>query len=168
MIFSPIPALILLLGLRPGSIWLSPKGWTVRLALGVGLAAVAVTVYSIVREGSDGPLTLLGRIAAWQNVDELTQVFLEDLTIALLLSRLVAGLGRPWVAVAIVAALFAAGHVPTMLEKGAGPTELAWLLRDVGLGGLVLSAVVRGRDILWFVPLHFAMDMTQFARISGA
>ena len=92
----------------------------------------------------------------------------EDLTVALLLSRLVAGLGRPWVAVVVVAALFAAGHVPTMLERGAGTTELAWLLRDVGLGVLVLSAVVRGRDILWFVPVHFAMDMTQFDRITGA
>ena len=85
---------------------------------------------------------------------------------AILLVRLAAAIGtRP--AVVAAASLFAAGHIPSMLARGASLTELAALVRDVTLGLVVLGTVLRSRDILWFWPVHVTMDLTQFARVMG-
>ena len=42
-----------------------------------------------------------------------------------------------------------------------------WLLRDAGLGMAVLLVLQRSRDVVWFWVVHFCLDMTQFARITG-
>ena len=41
-------------------------------------------------------------------------------------------------------------------------SEFIGLLRDFGLGVLVLSTVQRSADIAWVWPVHYALDMTQF------
>ena len=73
-----------------------------------------------------------------------------------------AALRRPWLVAAIVAALFAAGHVPGMLASGAGVAELIPLILDAALGVGILLVLNRSADIWWFWCVHFAMDMTQF------
>jgi hypothetical protein len=96
----------------------------------------------------------------------MTQVFLEDLTIAILFVRLAGAVGTRWATV-VVASLFAAGHVPVMVSQGATWLELAGLLRDAGLGAAVILVLQRSRDVVWFWCIHFALDMTQFSRVSG-
>jgi len=96
----------------------------------------------------------------------MVQVVLEDLTIAILFVRLAGALGTRRATV-VVACLFAAGHVPVMISQGATWIDLAGLLRDAGLGVAVILILQRSQDILWFWCLHFCLDMTQFAQITG-
>jgi hypothetical protein len=105
------------------------------------------------------------RIFRYANLDEAVQVLLEDLVIAVLYVRIAAAMGQAR-AVVLVAVLFAAGHIPTMLAQGASVTELASLFLDTGLGVAVIMTLQRSRDILWFWVVHFSMDMLQFAAIT--
>jgi hypothetical protein len=130
------------------------------------LASLAVTAYSLLRDGADAPGVLLGRIARYDHIDEFVQVLLEDLTIAILFVRLVGVLGSRWATV-VVACLFAASHVPAMVSQGAGWQELGGLLRDAGLGVAVILVLQRSQDVVWFWCVHACLDMTQFAAISG-
>ena len=69
--------------------------------------------------------------------------------------------GNKW-SILLVAVLFAAGHIPSLVTNGATFIELGSLLIDAFLGVLVLTAVSKSRDVWWFFMVHFAMDMTQF------
>jgi len=91
----------------------------------------------------------LDRIWHYENIDEIVQVFLEDVTAAILFVRLASAVGNRWATV-VVACLFAAGHIPEMLSKGATWLELTGLLRDAGLGVAVILVLQRSRDIVWF------------------
>jgi len=165
-IFAPI-LLVPLLRRHPWTTaWLPAPRLAARVGAGIGLAILAVTVYALVRDGAPAPWVVAGRLERYQHLDELTQVLLEDVTIAILFVRCSTAVGSRW-AVVIVAALFAAGHVPAMLAGGAPLLELAGLLRDAGLGVAVILVLRRSQDVMWFWWIHFAMDMTQFARISG-
>ena len=96
----------------------------------------------------------------------MVQVFLEDLTIAILFVRLARAIDQRW-AIVVVACLFAAGHIPAMLSGGATLRILANLLIDASLGVAVISVLMRSRDILWFWFVHYCLDMTQFSSING-
>jgi hypothetical protein len=86
---------------------------------------------------------------------------LEDLAIAVLFVQIAAALHPRW-AILLVAALFAGGHLPALFANGASAGEMFGLVRDFGLGVLVIGTLWRGADIIWFWPVHFALDMTQF------
>jgi hypothetical protein len=49
-----------------------------------------------------------------------------------------------------------------MIARGDPAGEFLGLLRDFGLGVLVLGTVWRSADIAWFWPIHYTLDMTQF------
>jgi hypothetical protein len=51
-----------------------------------------------------------------------------------------------------------------MLAQGASLSEFTSLLRDFGLGVLVIGTAWRGADVAWLWPVHHALDMTQFLR----
>jgi hypothetical protein len=166
LIFAPIP-LVLLIRRQPWtSAWLPRARIAPRLLAGVVLASLAVTVYSLLRDGAEAPGVLIGRIWRYDHLDKFVQVFLEDLTIAILFVRLAGAIGSRWATVA-VACLFAAGHVPAMMSQGASWQELAGLLRDAGLGVAVILVLQRSQDVVWFWCVHACLDMTQFAAISG-
>jgi hypothetical protein len=168
LIFTPILLVVIVRRQSWDTAWLPRRRILTRLLVGLGLASLAVTAYSLLRAGSDEPWVLLGRIWRYQHLDEMTQVFLEDLTIAVLFVRLAAAVGSRWATV-VVACLFAVGHVPAMLSQGGATwSELGALLLDAGLGVAVILVLQRSRDVVWFWCLHFCLDMTQFARISGA
>ena len=165
-IFSPV-LLILFIRRQPlTSVWLPRARIATRLLIGIVLASLAVITYSFIREGADPPWILFGRIWQYEHIDKMVQVFLEDLTIAFMFVRLAGAIGNRWATV-VVACLFAAGHIPAMISKGATWLELASLLRDAGLGVVVILVLQRSRDVVWFWCLHFCLDMTQFPRISG-
>ena len=46
--------------------------------------------------------------------------------------------------------------------KGTPSRELLELIRDFGLGILMIGTVWRGADLAWFWPVHYVLDMTQF------
>lgn len=164
LIFSPVPLALLLRSHPPDSVWLGRPRWPIRLATGLLLAILAAGTYTLLRNGSNGIVSVAGRIARYDHVDEAVQVLLEDLTIAFLFVRLAAAIGSRWSVVA-VALLFAVGHVPALIARGAEIGELTLLLRDVALGTGVILVLQRSRDILWFWPIHFALDMTQFREV---
>ena len=137
-----------------------------RLLVGLVLASLSVTAYSLVRHEVDWPWILLGRIWRYEHIDEIVQVLLEDLAIAILFVRLAGALGGRWATVT-VACLFAAGHIPAMVSQGATWVELGGLLRDAGLGVAVILVLQRSRDVVWFWCIHFCLDVTQFAIVSG-
>lgn len=166
LIFSPMFVLLALRKQPLNTAWIrwDKFGW--RIASGLGLALVALLVYSLVRAGADAWWRVVPRVYAYDNLPHAVQVFLEDVAIAMLAVRLSAALGAR-TTVLLVAALFAAGHIPTMLSNGATPSELTSLVGDALLGVLVIGTAMRSRDIWWLWCVHFAMDMTQFARVSG-
>lgn len=166
LIFAPI-IMVMAIRRQPwASAWIFRRRLITRLLIGIVLAGLSITVYSLLRAGSDLPWIIFGRIWAYENVDEIAQVFLEDLTIAILFIRLAGIIGKRWATV-VVACLFAAGHIPVMVSQGAAWSELFGLFRDAGLGVAVILVLQRSRDIVWFWLIHYCLDMTQFGRISG-
>jgi len=161
IIFSPIVAVPIIRRQGWASAWVRPDRLPARLAIGLGLALVALLIYSGLERGAPSwPETIRG-VFAPSRAHHAVQVLLEDLVIAILFFRLSAAV-RPVGAILGVAALFAAGHVPSLLAQGATPTELVGLARDFGLVVLVLGTLSRSADIAWFWPVHYSLDMTQF------
>lgn len=167
VIFAPMPLLLLLRRQPLASAWLPLERVGSRLIIGLGLALIATTVFTLVRHGADPFWRVIPRLLLPEQLRHATQVFMEDFTIGVILQRLTAALRRPAPATWGVAALFAAGHIPALLQEGASAPELALLIGDFMLAGMVLTVVRRSRDIWWFFPVHYAMDMMQFARVSG-
>lgn len=166
LIFSPILLVVVIQRQAWTTAWL-PRGRLVsRIVAGLVLSVVAVFAYSVLRAGAARPWIMLGGIWRYANLSYLVQVFLEDVTIAILFVRLASAIGRVWASV-IVAALFAAGHITAMLSQGATPAEFLALVRDAALGTAVILTLQRSRDVIWFCLIHFCLDMTQFARITG-
>jgi Type II CAAX prenyl endopeptidase Rce1-like len=167
LIFLPVLVVPFVRGQGLRTMLLPADRTITRLAVGVALALLALTVFSLVRDESCGPLALAGRIAHPRNVGVAVQVLGEDLAIGILLYRVASATSRRWTVV-VVAALFALGHVPALLSTGASPSELASLGLDFALGVVMAGTVLRSGDVLWFWPVHFSLDMTQFARITGS
>lgn len=161
LIFSPILFLLAIRRHPLSSAWLPvDKVWT-RLAIGLTLALIAIFAFTIARTASDSWLMVVPRVYHPKNFGLLVQVLLEDITIAVLFVRFRAVLGLR-VVIALVAVLFAAGHIPALITSGATLHELSSLILDAGLVVAVLSVVQRSADIWWFWCVHFAMDMMQF------
>ncbi len=163
-IFAPIPVLLLWRREPWSTAWLARGRLPTRLGAGALLALLALGTYTLLRRDADPVYRVAGRILRYDNLDKAVQVFMEDLTIAVLFVRLAAAVGTRQ-AVALVALLFAAGHIPAMVSGGATWLELAGLLRDVALGVAVVGVLQRSRDIVWFWCVHFVMDMSQFPAI---
>jgi len=162
MVFSPV---VLLLALRRQGLstaWLPTKRIPERLAVGVAVSLAALVAYCMVREQFGRFGVFLARIFAPGNADKAVQVFLEDLSIAVVMCRLTTAMKHPWRSAGLVGALFAAGHIPAMLSHGVAGGELVGLVLDGLLGLFMVRILQRAGDIWWFWCLHFMMDMTQF------
>jgi hypothetical protein len=131
------------------------------LGFGLVLALLAFTAFIAASRGLGAWPAAAGQVLSIGNVDYVVQVALEDLLIAALAARLTAATNI-WVAIGVTAALFAAGHIPSMLAEGATLTELWTLVLDTGLGVLVIGAIIVSRNVWWFIPVHSVMDLTQF------
>lgn len=161
LIFSPIVLLPVVRRQGWESAWL-PRGAVLpRLGIGIALSLVGLLVYAATEADAPSLARVLLDVYTPANAHIAVQVLLEDVTMAILVVRL-AGAVQPRWAIVAAAALFAAGHVPTMLQEGASLSALLGLFRDFGLGVLVLGTAWRGADILWFWPVHTVLDLTQF------
>jgi hypothetical protein len=161
IIFSPVLLLLLWRRQPLASAWLPLPHVAPRLAIGLGLAVIALVIYTALERGAPSFLSALQRVFDPRNGHVAVQVLLEDITIAILMVRFGAALTNKW-AVIVAAALFAGGHIPTMVSQGASSVQLIGLFRDFGLGVIVLGTALRGADILWLWPVHYALDMSQF------
>jgi hypothetical protein len=159
-IFSPV---LLVLAVRPQpfrSAYLAREA-VLGGPIGVILALLALGAYAAARQMIGDYTEMLRFLVHPSQIPHLVQVVLEDVAIAAFLSRFAAALG-PRKAIALVAALFAAAHIPAMLTSGVGLASMTPLVLDTLLGVLVLGAVVTTRSIWWFIPIHFALDVIQF------
>jgi len=161
LIFSPVLILLAIRRQSLSSAWLPiDKVWA-RPAIGITLALIAIFFFTMARTGSDSWLIVVSRVYRPQNFGLLVQVLLENITIAVLFVRFRAVFGLR-VVIALVAVLFAAGHIPVLLATGATLSELSSLILDAGLAVVILSVLQRSADIWWFWCVHFAMDSMQF------
>jgi len=169
--FSPLLLALFIMRVGRQSIWISPQRPLAHLCTGLGLAVVALGVFLLLR-GAE-PVAFCQSVMVELNRRDLhlpalaLHVFFEDLAVAVLAARLLAVCRSVFLVAALVASLFAAGHIPALVTEGISMTEIASLTLDALLGTAVLLAIVRTRDILWFWPVHFVMDMTQFGRVDA-
>lgn len=161
IIFAPVVAVPIIRRHGWASAWIRRDSILTRLAIGMGIALLTLLVYSVLEQRAPSWPEAVRRVYDPARAHLAVQVLLEDLAIAILFVRLSAAAG-PRIAVLGVAALFAAGHIPTMVASGATAGEFLALLRDFGLGVLVLGTIRRSADIAWFWPVHYSLDMTQF------
>ena len=166
LIFSPILVVPLLRRHGPHTAWLPRDCIGARLLIGLALAALAVLAFTLVRQGSDTWLEVYPRVYQPKNVGLAVQVLCEDLAIAILFVRLRAAIGLRSTII-LVAVLFAAAHIPSMVATGATAGELARLVLDAGLGVIVLFIAQRSADVYWLWCVHFAMDMMQFYAVTS-
>lgn len=162
LIFSSVLLLPILRRQGPETLYAAWPRLPLRAGVGILLALVALGVFALASQGTPSFSMLLEGVCRVDRVPILVQVLLEDLTIGLLLCRLAAALRKRFVAAAVVAGLFVVGHIPAMVTTGASASELALLLLDFVLAFGVVFALVRTRDIVWFFPIHFVLDVTQF------
>lgn len=161
IIFSPTVMLIALRKQSPRTIWLPKSNIPIRILMGTALAFISLLMYWIIREEPASLTSMFRNIYHPRNTAHLVQVFMEDITIALLFVRLAAWIGRKW-SIALVSILFAAGHIPALVTTGLSINELSSLLLDAGIGVVIFSAVSKSQDVWWFFLVHFTLDMTQY------
>src|SRR5262249_44783979 len=167
IIFSPI---FLLLAIRRQGLdtaWLPLDRVWQRLLVGLGLALLAILAFTATRAGSDSWLTVVPRVYSPKNLSFAVEVFCEDVAIAILFVRFQATVGA-LLGIILVALLFAAAHLPTLIALGVPLGQTLFLLLDAGLGVLALAVLRRAQDIWWFWCVHFAMDMMQFDALPPA
>ena len=164
LIFSPVLLLLVIRKHSPKTAWLPMQKVWARFAIGTVIALVSILAFTLTRTGSDSWLTVVPRVYTPENFGMFVQVLLEDITIAVLFVRFSAVFGK-WPVIALVAILFAAGHIPAMLSTGEHWSELTSLILDAVLGITVLTILQRSSDVWWFCCVHFAMDMMQFHSI---
>lgn len=161
IIFSPTVALLLIRKQSLQTIWLPKSNIPIRLLVGLCLAFFALLVYWIIRKDASDFSSILINTYNPKNISHFVQVFMEDITIALLFVRLIAWIGRKW-SIVIVSFLFAAGHIPALISNGFVINEISGLLIDVAIGVIIFAALSKSKDIWWFFVVHFTLDMTQF------
>lgn len=161
VIFAPIVAVPIVRRHGWESAWIRGDHVLSRLAVGLGLALLSLFLYSTLEHGAPAWGETVRRVFTPGRTHLAVQVLLEDIAIAVLFVRLASALGTK-VAVLSVAGLFAAAHVPSMIATGEVAGEFPGLVRDFGLGILVIGTMSRSADILWIWPVHFSLDITQF------
>jgi hypothetical protein len=162
LIFSPVLALLALRRQNLSTVWIRKDRVWLRLAIGLGLAVLAIRIFTLVRSGAHPWLAVTRDVYQLKNLGYAAQVLGEDIAIAMLLVRLSAAIRPVW-AILATAALFAAGHIPGLLHSGARAQEFIGLVLDFALVAGAITALRRSADIWWFWCIHFAMDMMQFS-----
>jgi hypothetical protein len=160
-IFSPSILLILVRKQSTNTIWLPKSKILLRISIGLVIALSSLFIYWLIRKNASGYISILSNTYHPKNISHLLQVFMEDITIALVFVRLSAWIGRKWT-IGMVALLFAAGHIPSLIASGASTVEMSSLFIDTFIAIVILSAVSKSRDVWWFFMVHFALDMSQY------
>lgn len=161
LIFSPIFLLLALRRQTLSTAWLPTTRVWARVGVGLGLALVAILVFTHVKAGSAPWPVVVSRVYRLANLAFAVQVFLEDIAVAVLFVRFVSALGLR-ATIILVGVLFAAAHIPAMLQEGQPWNQFVQLGLDGALAAGSIWVVQRSADIWWFWMIHFSMDMMQF------
>jgi hypothetical protein len=165
IIFSPFILLLIVRRQPFTTAWLSSRHLVERLVIGFILAIAAICVFVLIRQPSDTLGTILGNVYHPKNSGYATQIFLEDIAIAVVFVRFRSAVGAKWFLIVLIAVafLFSASHYPAKLSQG---LSFMTATRDVIIDGALVASVIyvlqRSKDIVWFWFIHFAMDMMQF------
>ena len=162
IIFAPILLVPILRRDGWASAWIQWNKIWLRVLIGFFIALVVLFMFTRLEAGAEPSFGVAFHTiyVPWK-LHLAVQVLLEDIAIAILFVRLAAAVGHRK-AIVGVALLFAVAHIPAMISQGASASDLAGLLRDFGLGLIVLGTAWRSADIMWLWPIHFTLDMTQF------
>lgn len=161
LIFSPTLGLVLLRKQSFESIWLPKTKIWQRILIGLAISIIALLAYWLTRKDAAHLTSIFSNIYHSKNFSHLVQVFMEDITIALIFVRLSKWIGLKWT-IGLVALLFAAGHIPSMINDGYSVQEMSGLILDTLIGVVILSAVSKSKDVWWFFIVHFVLDMSQY------
>lgn len=165
IIFSPFLILLAIRRQPLTTAWLPGRHLPLRIAAGVALALLAIFTLVTVRGHPGAFPSVLADVYRPANLGYATQIFLEDIALAVALVRFRSALGgrRFVIAVLVVAFAFSAAHYPLKLSGGlsffAATLEV---LIDGALAAAIIYVLQRSRDIVWFWFVHFALDMMQF------
>lgn len=165
IIFAPIPLLLIIRRHSASTAWLPLNLVWARLGIGAAIAVAAIFIYDILRNGGTSRVDAFELVVRLNSLDKAVQVFLEDLSIAILLVRFASVLKSKILAVVVTGGLFATAHIPGMISGNAEAMEYFRLILDGGLAIFILSIVQRSSDIWWFFCLHYVMDMMQFLEL---
>lgn len=164
IIYSPILVYIIATRQTGDALWIPRQQWKQSLAIGLALSVIAIGVFWALTMHRH-LLEILMDVYHVKNLHYAVQVFLEDLSIALLVSRIMAMIPARYVnaGILLVGLVFAFAHLPGNLHQSES-TLLLLTERtlDALLVFLVLQVLKKTRDFLWLFPIHFAMDMMQF------
>lgn len=161
IIFAPLIAIVIWRGQPLQSAYLPANLAVPSLVFGGLLAAIALFAYCAMRGLLPELPGVLSSVFQTKNISFAAQVLLEDIAIAVLLSRLVNAIGVRWTVI-IVACLFQIAHIPAFLANGATLASLQSLVLDTGIGLIIFGALISTRNIWWFWPIHTVMDLMQF------
>lgn len=167
-IFTPIMAVPILRRQGFASMWVQPQAFYLRLGIGLAFALIVLFLFTLLEAGAPSYGETLRGVFAPTRAHIAVQVLLEDLAIAILFVRLAAAVGHRK-AIGAVAILFAAAHIPAMLSQGASATDLMGLLRDFGLGLIVLGTAWRSaHPVAVAGPLRVGHDPVSGRLIASA
>jgi len=164
LIYSPFLFYFLITREPVSSAFLPKERWLSRLTVGLSIAILTMSLF-VWLANSNNFFDVYRNVFHLKNTHHFVQVFLEDFAIAILLSRLSIAMRAHYLnfAILFVSLLFAFGHLPSNLESGVPLVDaITNLLKDSVLVFLVCFTILRFKDLLWFFPIHFVMDMMQF------
>ncbi|WP_106795152.1 hypothetical protein [Aquimarina sp. Aq78] len=159
LIFSPFGLLLLIRKQSLLTVWFPEEGKLRSIFVGFVIAILALLLFFMLKgiPLKDG----YASIYSYKNLHLFIQVFAEDFAISMMAVRLISWIGVRYTII-IVATLFAAGHIPAMITEGVELNKFLGLIFDAGLGIMLLGAISKSKNFLWFWMVHGAMDMTQF------
>ncbi len=164
LIYSPFLIYMVLDRVSWTHAWLPPYRLVYRICIGLCISVSAIWIFTWLGH-QRSTTAVFADVFHVKNIHHAVQVFLEDLLISLLLSKLSAALGnRMFLLSAVsVSMLFAFGHLPAQLQQGATlSAALMSALADSLLATGLCFSLYCSKDFAWFWPIHFAMDMMQF------
>ncbi|MGB3797734.1 MAG: hypothetical protein WA957_15700 [Alteraurantiacibacter sp.] len=162
-LIASLPLLAFIAIQRNRSAILVPQKSNLRsLAIGVGVAVLAVAAYFL----STGRWEGLPLLAQTASSGEAITIALRTVLRCVLVAAFLALVADGWsirAALGIASLAIAATQVPSLLADGFTIGWLGMLVMHVALVTGLLSAIYVTRNIVWFWPVFFALNLLQFA-----
>jgi hypothetical protein len=162
IIFSPIAAVLIARRQGPETIFLSslsPARLAEKVALGIGLGVLAVSIYLALRaQIAELPEIVVASVAP-DKMSNFLPIFLEGVAVAFgfVRFRWLVGMAA---ALIVPSVLFAAAHIPGQLAEDRALFHIAaFFVFNTALATAILWTVQRSRDVIWIGMAHYLMDI---------
>ncbi|HEX5050597.1 MAG TPA: CPBP family glutamic-type intramembrane protease [Planctomycetota bacterium] len=159
LVWAPMPLAMWLRRQTAASAWTGTRHLPTRIAAGLVLGAVAVTVHLALRGDLPRWPTIVAKATTLRSLAHAAPVYLEGVGLAFLFVRLQWAFGR-WLAALVPALLFAAAHVPRGLADGEAPATIAaFFVFNTAFVTALLLVLNRHRDVVALGVAHWLMDL---------